>query len=137
MKSKYNSEKDELKLTFTNAEMSMLMDFFTEKYLPIAEDKFFVQQQFSILGTIAKRLRLMVYKCERKKDYMLAITRYEAISLLYVTTNVLNDDAAYPRLISFVSILNDTLYSFVQRMFFNAENTVFSLANEPRQGLPE
>ena len=135
MKHMYNQEKDELRFTFTNLEMGLFNDFFVEKYLPISEDRFFTQQQFSILSGVAKRCRVMTVKNSRQNKYPLTFNRHEAVSLLYVISNVLDD--CNPLMMSFAAPLNDVLHSYLQRLFFNSYKDQYSLASATQNKLSE
>lgn len=136
MKQKYNSEKDELKIELTNAEMRLFGDFFSQKYLPyLPEDKYWTQQQLSILKGIQKRCSVMIAQNNRKQAYRLSLCRHEVVALIYMVTNVLNDDMIYPLLLAFASALNDTLYMYAQKMFFIGDMK-YSLLNSS-SGLPD
>ncbi len=65
----------------------------------------------------------MVAQNEMKNSYKLSISKHEAVALMYITVNVINDDDTYPLLLSFSSELYDELYMFVNReaIFFPRE----------------
>lgn len=65
----------------------------------------------------------MVAQNEMKNSYKLSFSKHEAVALMYVTANVINDDDIYPLLLSFSSTLYDELYMFVDRgsIFFPRE----------------
>lgn len=124
MKAKLSPEKDVLRIEISREQMGMFGGFFKEKYFPLLDhDRFWWIQQISILKGIFNRCKIMVAQNEMKNSYKLSISKHEAVALMYVTANVINDDDTYPLLLAFSSALYDELYMFVNRgtIFFPRE----------------
>ena len=116
MKAKLSPEKNVLKIEMSREQMMLFGWFFKEKYFPLLDhERFWWIQQISILGGIFNRCRIMVAQNEMKNSYKLSFSKHEAVALMYITVNVINDDDTYPLLLSFSSESSDEQYQFVNR----------------------